>query len=72
MESVTIYSTGCPRCKVLIRKLQDNKVTFSICDDISIMENKGIVSVPMLEWKGQLYNFSESVQLVNRGELSGS
>lgn len=65
---IILYSTGCPRCKVLTKKLQAKQLTFEVCDDISVMERKGIVSVPVLEVEGQLMNFSEANQWV--GEQS--
>ena len=31
---VVLYSTGCPKCKVLEKKLNADKIEYSISDDI--------------------------------------
>jgi deoxycytidylate deaminase len=37
MESVTLYSTHCPRCQVLEKKLIKAGITYTVCDDIAFM-----------------------------------
>ena len=63
---MTLYSTGCPKCKVLKMKLDQKGVEYTICDDTSKMEELGISTVPMLQVDdGEFMNFTTAVQYVN-------
>lgn len=62
---ITLYTIGCPKCKVLEMKLNQKKVKYEIVSDIEIMKNKGISSLPVLEVEGKLYNFTDAVKFVN-------
>ena len=46
---VTLYSTGCPRCTVLEKKLEQKKIEYSKITDVDVMLAMGIKSVPMLQ-----------------------
>jgi len=67
---VTLYSTGCPKCQVLTKKLEKANIQFNICKDTNIMKEKNINSVPVLEVDGTLYGFKDAAELINRGELN--
>lgn len=62
---VTLYSTGCPKCKVLKSKLDSKKIEYTIIEDIEVMRNKGFNSLPVLEVDGTIYEFREAVDYVN-------
>lgn len=67
---IIMYSTGCPKCKVLETKLNQKNISFTECRDIEIMRNKGIDKLPVLEVNGNLYGFKDAVELINRGEIN--
>ena len=59
---VILYSTSCPQCNVLKKKLEDANVDFEENNDIDIMTNKGLMSAPALEFpSGKILNFSEAI-----------
>lgn len=62
---VLLYSTGCPKCKVLEKKLEEKNVKFEKIGDVDLMLAKGFMEVPMLEVDGKLYDFREGVKWVN-------
>ena len=62
---VTLYSTGCPRCNVLVQKLNSKGIEYNVVSDIDIMTEKGIETVPVLEVDGQLMQFKEATDWVN-------
>jgi hypothetical protein len=62
---VTLYSTGCPICEVLVEKLKSKNIDFIIFEDIVAMRKKGITTVPMLEVDGKLLNTKEAMEWVN-------
>jgi len=63
---VTLYSTGCPKCKVLQKKLTDKQISFEEINDISVIESKGITQVPILEVDNKIMDFSTAVKWINQ------
>ena len=62
---VIMYSTNCPKCKVLKTKLEDSNIKFTINNNIEQMEKLGIESVPVLSVDGELLDFSQSIKWIN-------
>lgn len=62
---ITLYSTGCPRCNVLVQKLNGKNIQYTVINDVSEIEKKGIETVPVLEVDGQLMQFKEATDWVN-------
>lgn len=62
---ITLYSTHCPKCRILEKKLNEAGVDYKICDDKQIMIEKGFDLMPVLEVDGQTMEFSEAVKWVN-------
>lgn len=61
-----LYSTGCPRCSVLIQKLNAKNIKYEIVSDMDTMIAKGMSSVPALELdNGTLLKFSEAIAWIN-------
>ena len=63
--NVVLYSTGCPRCKILKSKLDKKGITYSVVDDVDKMLSMGMVVVPVLEVDGVRMNFKEAINWVN-------
>ena len=63
--NVILYSTGCPKCQVLIKKLEQANINYNICNDSDIMREKEIQSLPVLEVEGKMYNFKDAVDYIN-------
>ena len=60
-----MYSTGCSKCQVLQRKLNEKRIEYEKVSDINLMREKGIQSVPVLQVGGTRLNFAEAVKYVN-------
>lgn len=67
--SVVMYSTGCPKCKILKKKLDEKKILYEEETDVEKMKSKGIDRVPVLEVEGELFSYSEAVKLINDGGI---
>lgn len=65
-KMITLYSTHCPRCRVLETKLTQKNIEFNVVTDVNKMELLGIQSVPVLEVDGKLLNFTDAVTWVNK------
>lgn len=63
--SCILYSTGCPKCNVLEKKLNEKGISYDVCDSVSVMEEMGITSLPVLDVDGTPLDFMSAVQWVN-------
>lgn len=63
-----LYSTGCPRCSMLKKKLSDMGVDYVENNNIDEMLSLGINDVPVLSVNGRLMNFSEAIKWLVSGE----
>ena len=63
--SINFYTIHCPKCDVLEAKLNMKKISFSVVDDVNVIQAKGMEVMPMLEVDGELLGFSDAVKWVN-------
>ena len=64
---INLYSTHCPKCIVLEKKLNSKNIEFNIKDreeDINYLIENNFMSVPILEIDNNFYTFEEAVKLV--------
>ena len=62
---ITLYTTHCPKCVVLEKKLNSKNIDFKICDDIDYMLSLNIQQAPYLEVDNKLMDFSEAIKWIN-------
>ena len=65
VEKPILYSTNCPRCKILEAKLNSKGIDFEIVTDINEMERLGIQTAPVLEVAGEMMDFGRANKWVN-------
>lgn len=65
---IILYTTHCPKCKVLESKLNKKNIKYNICEDINIIQNKGITALPALEINNEILTFKDTVNWVNNQE----
>lgn len=65
---ITLYSTHCPRCSVLEKKLNMKNITYDVIDDIEAMREVGVKSVPMLKVDDTLMTFVEANKWIGQQE----
>lgn len=66
--SVTLFSTNCPRCKVLEDKLKAKKISFQLIDGeraIESIQERGFLSAPLLNVDGEDMEFGKAIRWVN-------
>lgn len=61
---VVLYTTHCPRCQVLEKKLQSKNIDYSVVEDKDEILNKGFMTVPVLEINGETYDFGTAVKWI--------
>ena len=67
-DTIIFYSTGCPKCRILKKKLDEKGIKYEICSDTERMIGLGLTEVPALGVKGRLFSFAEAVSWVNQQE----
>lgn len=63
--NVVLYSTGCPKCKILEKKMGEKGIVYETVDDVELMEEKGFMTLPMLEVDGAVMDFGEGFKWVS-------
>ena len=61
---ITLYSTDCPKCKVLKQKLNQKQIAYNECNDVKIMQKMGFVSAPVLVVDKEIMDFNSAIKWV--------
>ena len=68
MEQVTLYTTHCPKCEVLKRKLTEAQISYKEVDDtaeiMKVAENGGFTMAPLLQVGEEILDFSKAVSWI--------
>ena len=56
---ITLYTTHCPKCRVIEKKLTQKGIQYTEVSDLEEMEKLGFRSAPMLKVDDKLYNFGD-------------
>lgn len=62
---ITLYSTGCPKCRVLKQKLDSKSIQYIEENSVDVMLSLGIMQVPVLSVDDKLLSFAEANEWVN-------
>lgn len=62
---IILYSTGCPKCSVIKKKLDAKGIEYAENSAVDTMVALGISQVPVLSVDGELLSFVEANQWVN-------
>lgn len=63
MENI-LYSTDCPKCKILEAKLNENGITFEKNEDVNEMLALGLKSAPAFKHNDQIMSFNEALVFI--------
>ena len=62
---IVLYSTGCPKCRVLKQKLDSKSIQYKEENSVDVMLSLGIMQVPVLSVDGKLLPFAQANEWVN-------
>lgn len=62
---VILYTTHCPKCLVLEKKLQSKNINYVENTDTDLMISKGFETTPMLEVDGSVMDFKTANTWIN-------
>ena len=64
--NVTLFTIGCPRCKILEAMLDNAGITYAHCPDKDLMIDIGIDTVPVLSVDGKRMQFEEAKKWIEQ------
>ena len=59
--AVTLYSNGCPKCKILKQRLDEKGIEYTESSDTSFLEKHKILSFPALDVDGKFLKFYNAI-----------
>lgn len=62
---IIMYSTECPKCKILESKLKSKNITYEKNTDMEEMVKLGFQAVPKLRVDDEIFDFAEAVKWIN-------
>lgn len=63
--NITLYTTHCPKCKVIEKKLESKKIQYTEETNIEKIEELGFVSVPVLQVDDEFLEFADANKWIN-------
>ena len=63
-DKIILYSTHCPKCTILEKKLKDKGVIYDEVNDVDTMIGLGFTEVPVLVVDGKIMGFSEAIKWI--------
>ena len=70
MDKIIMYSTHCPKCNQLSKRLNDRGIKYEICDNIDTMKSLGITTAPYLQVNGELMDFTKAWRWASTQEVN--
>lgn len=67
-KKVVLYTIGCPKCKILEKKLEAKNIKYEIFTNEEEMLRQGITHLPMLKLDDELLDFGKAVKWINNYE----
>lgn len=65
MQKIIFYTTNCPRCQVLKKKMDSLGIEYELQDDIEEMMLWGVQTVPTLRIEEELFDSSSLTTLLD-------
>ena len=65
MQDIVLYSTHCPKCRILETKLKQKGIKYTEENDVKKMLDMGLKSVPWLCVDGKMMDFGQANKWIN-------
>lgn len=69
MKKVILYTTGCPKCTVLKKKLESANIDYEVIQDRKLMIDMGITNVPLLCVDDKTLDFGDAINWIKEEEI---
>jgi len=67
---VTLFSTNCPKCRVLEQKLNQKNIDFDKDSNMDEVINQGFMSAPVLKINDIYLDFTSAVKWINGQDIA--
>ena len=67
--SVVLYTNHCPCCEVLESRMKAAGIRYRAVDDVRMMLEMGLITMPMLETKDMMMNYPAALKWLEEGKL---
>ena len=61
---VILYSSGCPKCEILKKKLDNSGIDYQYIEDEQLMIDMGFKDAPQLKVDENILNFSQAIKFL--------
>lgn len=65
-NEIVLYSTGCPKCRILLKKLDSKGLNYTENKSVEEMQELGITSAPVLKVGEELLDFKSAIRWVDK------
>lgn len=65
-NEIVLFSTGCPKCRVLLKKLDSKGLDYTENKSVEEMQELGITSAPVLKVGEELLDFKSAIRWVDK------
>jgi glutaredoxin len=69
---ITLYSNGCPKCKILKERLYKQKIEYEEKYDTEFLEQNNIFSFPAMKIDEEIFNFYEAINWLKNKKSGGN
>lgn len=63
---IILYTTGCPKCKVLEKKLSEKNISYTSITDVNMILAQGLNLMPVLQVEDKVLDFAHAIEWVNK------
>ena len=64
-DNIVLYSTGCPKCRVLEAKLEDAGISYVENNSADEMIAMGLTEAPVLSVNGEILGFMAAIRWID-------
>ena len=59
-----LFTTGCPKCNMLKKKLKENKIPYEEDNDVEQLLELGFRELPVLKINDKYYDFNQAINYI--------
>lgn len=67
---IVVYGNGCPKCNILIKKLDEKGIAYSKVENMDEITKLGkdnnISSMPITVWNNEILDFKSAIEKINK------
>jgi hypothetical protein len=65
-SKLILFTTNCPKCKILEKKMDDKKLNFKLETDVTELIDMGFTTAPVLKIDNDYLDFGKAIKWINK------